>query len=176
MKSGLLFLIACGFLEGCTQGPPSNEERRLPQDVFDQDPSRVREAVREALRSSGFVIDEEPQEGFTTLLAQEPGFTWKLKVLLHPELGSMLVTPWLEIHRQYAFRPLRALGQNMTDAAIDDAHLEGGNGRAASHDREMVEGDLDRENSEREKRIDDIARRVNIFRASLAKSLEKDQR
>lgn len=174
MKSGLFSLLVCGVFAGCTSGPPSNEERRLPQDTFPQDPARVREAVRDALKSSGFVIEDEPEGGFNTLLAQERGFTWRLKVLLHPELGSMLVSPWLEIHREYAFRPLRALGQNMTDAAIDDAHLEGGNGRAASHDREMVEGDQDRENSERERRIDDIARRVNIFRASLAKSLEKN--
>jgi hypothetical protein len=165
-------LLAVGILGSCSLGgPPYNEDRELPGAAFDENPARVREAVRDVLKSEGFVLEREAEGVFASLQAQGQGFTWRLRVVVHSELGTTFVTPRLEIHRESSFRPWRSLGQNSSGAAIDDARLEGGNYSAYGHDREMIQGEDDRAAREREQRIDEVSRRASAFLSRLEKEL-----
>jgi hypothetical protein len=171
VKAILPGLLAVSILGSCSSGPPTDEDRELPGATFDADPARVREAVRDVLKSAGFVIEREAEGAFASLKAQGQGFTWRLRVVVHSELGTTFVTPRLEIHRESSFRPWRSLGQNSSGAAIDDARLEGGNNRAYAHDREMIQGEDDRAVREREQRIDEVSSRASEFLSRLEKEL-----
>lgn len=168
----LLGLLVGGVLAGCASVWPSHEERVLPGETFDADAATVREAARVALKKSGFVLETEGESGFSTLTSPGAGFKWQLIVSLHSEFGATQVIPRLSIYREYALNPWRTLGLNMSGSTIEDARLEGGNYQAFSHDREMIQGDDERANLERERRIDDLSRRVNEFLSRLEKEVK----